>query len=84
MTTLKMEVELAQGVVTTMRNSHTSLNDAVVAINTAVDDLIGVCRKAGGYINIGLEKLSKGNRGIAEEFIMKMKQLSKKVKPGEI
>lgn len=35
----------------------------------SVDDLIGVCRKAGGYINIGLEKLSGKNRGIAEEFI---------------
>ncbi len=35
----------------------------------SVDDLIGVCRKAGGYINIGLEKMSKGNRGIAEEFL---------------
>lgn len=35
----------------------------------SVDDLIGVCRKAGGYINIGLEKLSGKNRNTAEEFI---------------
>lgn len=35
----------------------------------SVDDLIAVCRKAGGYINIGLEKLSEGNIKIAEEFI---------------
>lgn len=35
----------------------------------SVDDLINVCRKAGGYINIGLEKLSEGNIEIAKEFI---------------
>ncbi|MFC1839933.1 DUF6178 family protein [Thermodesulfobacteriota bacterium] len=35
----------------------------------SVDDLIDVCRKAGGYINIGLEKLSEGSLKIAEEFI---------------
>jgi len=34
-----------------------------------VEDLIDVCRKASGYINIGLEKLSEGNREIAEDFI---------------
>ena len=34
-----------------------------------VDDLIDVCRKAGGYISIGLEKLSDGNLKIAGEFI---------------
>lgn len=34
-----------------------------------VDDLVDVCRKAGGYISIGLEKLSEGNLKTAEEFI---------------
>lgn len=35
----------------------------------SVEDLTGICRKAGGYINTGLEKLSGGSRKLAEEFI---------------
>ena len=34
-----------------------------------VDDLIKICKKAGGYINTGLEKLSGGDTGIAQDFL---------------
>ncbi len=35
----------------------------------SVDDLVKICKKAGGYINAGLEKLSGGDIGIAREFL---------------
>jgi hypothetical protein len=35
----------------------------------SVDDLVRICKKAGGYINIGLEKLSGGDLGVARDFI---------------
>ena len=34
-----------------------------------IDDLIKICKKAGGYINAGLEKLSGGDMGTAEDFL---------------
>ncbi|MGD9157496.1 MAG: DUF6178 family protein [Desulfobacteraceae bacterium] len=33
------------------------------------DDLVKICKKAGGYINTGLEKLSGGDTGIARDFL---------------
>ncbi len=35
----------------------------------SVDDLIKICKKAGGYINAGLEKLSGGDIGAARDFL---------------
>ena len=35
----------------------------------SVDDLIKICKKAGGYLNAGLEKLSGGDIGIAQDFL---------------
>ncbi len=35
----------------------------------SVDDLVRICKKAGGYINAGLEILSGGDTGIAMDFI---------------
>lgn len=35
----------------------------------SVDDLIRICKKAGGYINTGLERLSGGDTAIALDFI---------------
>ncbi len=34
-----------------------------------IDDLIKICKKAGGYISAGLEKLSGGDIGTAEDFL---------------
>ena len=35
----------------------------------SVDDLIKICKKAGGYLNTGLEILSGGDIGIAQDFL---------------
>jgi hypothetical protein len=35
----------------------------------SVDDLVRICKKAGAYINTGLEKLSGGDKAIALDFI---------------
>ena len=35
----------------------------------SVDDLIKICKKAGGYINTGLERLSDGDIKTAEDFL---------------
>ena len=35
----------------------------------SVDNLINICKKAGGYINTGLEKLSGGDISIAQDFL---------------
>jgi hypothetical protein len=35
----------------------------------STDDLVRVCKKAGGYINTGLERLSGGDIGVALDFI---------------
>ncbi|MBN2419089.1 MAG: hypothetical protein JXL81_06860 [Deltaproteobacteria bacterium] len=35
----------------------------------SVDDLVKICKKAGGYLNAGLEKLSGGDVAIAQEFL---------------
>lgn len=35
----------------------------------SADDLLRICKKAGGYINIGLERLSGGDIGVALDFI---------------
>jgi hypothetical protein len=35
----------------------------------SADDLVRICKKAGGYINTGLEKLTGGDIGVALDFI---------------
>ncbi|MBN1904984.1 MAG: hypothetical protein JW927_07795 [Deltaproteobacteria bacterium] len=35
----------------------------------SIDDLVRICKKAGGYINIGLEKLTGGDTAIALDFV---------------
>ncbi len=35
----------------------------------SADDLLRICKKAGGYINTGLERLSGGDIGVALDFI---------------
>ncbi len=35
----------------------------------SIDDLVRICKKAGGYINIGLERLTCGDTGVARDFL---------------